>query len=50
MSGRNGVDERLIRKRLTTTTDKSPRIVLILLIHHQRLREGSKKTAVSDTL
>jgi len=35
----------LIRKRLKTTTDSNPRIVLILLIHHHRLREGSKNTA-----
>jgi len=49
MSGRNGVDEREIRKRLTTVTDRSPRIVEIRLIHHHRFREGSKKMALSDT-
>src|SRR6266516_2014637 len=48
MSGKTGAMKMLNRNTLTTMTESNPRTVLILLIHHQRFREGSKKTAYSD--
>ena len=47
-SGRNGTVKRLISQRLIVTTAKRPKNVPTRLIHHQRRREGSKKTARSD--
>ena len=46
--GRSGIVKRLISHTLTATTEKRPKSVPIRLTHHQRRREGSKKTAESD--